>query len=409
MENIIRYNNLPSSIFSIDTDASEGSMERAKIVSAGRLLMADRGMQDAKGLAIKHEGEPRLNSEEYKQYNDDLKERMFVYCAKVFCKSTGEDAPKDFADFQRLQRRFLRDKGFLRVLAGVVRDIITPVLPATISDAMDSLAQTVYVPLGETLEVDVLSNDFPVFQDDSWGAPRSKPANRLYDAVVTLNPKPKTAKMSVKWYQLVANNADLGRFFNALAAGMYNKIMAMWINTLVAASTNSRYIPSALQFTFSQANFFTAAQKVAALNRVNPNQVMCFGTPLALSKLLPSGIVNTASINLDAALATMLGSEYIHRGFLTDYLGVGLYAMDQAVIPHTQNTTVDLMIPDTRVWLAAMGGYKPVYIGMEEGTPITIQLDPSETADMSIDILMTISLDVKPVFGSKIATIAPLS
>ena len=130
---------------------------------------------------------------------------------------------------------------------------------------------------------------------------------------------------------------------------------------------------------------------------------------MALSKLLPSGIVNTASVNLDAALATMLGSEYIHRGFLTDYLGVGLYAMDQAVIPHTQNTTVDLMIPDTRVWLAAMGGYKPVYIGMEEGTPITIQLDPSETADMSIDILMTISLDVKPVFGSKIATIAPLS
>lgn len=409
MENIIRFNNLSSSIFDVDANASEGSMERAKIVSAGRVLMADRGMMDAKGLAVKGEGSPRLNSEDYQAYNDDLKERMFIYCAKVFCHSTGEDAPKDFADFQRLQRRFLSDKGFLRVLAGVVRDIITPVLPATISAAMDSLATTVYVPMGQTMEIDVLSNDFPVFQDDSWGASRSKPANHLYDATVTLNPKLKTAKMTVKWYQLVANNADLGRFFNALAAGMYNKIMAMWINTLVAASSNSKYIPTALQYTFSQANFFTAAQKVAALNRVNPNQVMCFGTPLALSKLLPSGIVNTASVNLDAALATMLGSEYVHRGFLTDYMGVGLYAMDQAVIPHTQNTSVDLMIPDTQVWLAAMGGYKPVYIGMEEGTPITIELDPTETADMSIDVMMSVSLDVKPVFGSKIATITPLT
>ena len=408
MTNAIRFNSLSGSIFDVKANECEGSNERAKIVSAGRLLMADRGVMDAKDIKIAGETHTRLNSEEYAALNDDLRNRMFVYCAKVFCNQTGEDAPVDFADFQRNQRRYLSDSHFLRILAGVIRDIVTPVLPATISDALDQLATTVAVPMGETLEVDVLSNDFPVFQDDSWGASRSKPKNHLYDASVTLNPKLRTAAMTVKWYQLVANNADLGRFFNSLAAGMYSKIMAMWIDTLVTASTNNKYIPSALQYTFSQANFLTAVKKIAALNRVGANQVMCYGTPVALSKLLPSGIVNTASVNLDAALATMLGVEYVSRGYLTTFMGCDLYAMEDVIVPGTQNTSVTTLIPDTRVWIAAKGSYKPVYIGIEDGTPINIQLNPSETADMSIDMLLSISIDVKPIFGSKIATIAPL-
>ena len=61
------------------------------------------------------------------------------------------------------------------------------------------------VPIGQTKELDIMSNDIFLFEDDSWGASRSKPANTLFNKSVTLNPRLRTARVSVKWYQLVGN------------------------------------------------------------------------------------------------------------------------------------------------------------------------------------------------------------
>lgn len=74
-------------------------------------------------------------------------------------------------------------------------------------------------PIGTTYEIDVGSNDIFLFQDDSWGASRSKPANHNYTKTITLNPTPRTARASVKWYQMVGNNADLGALMNSINAG----------------------------------------------------------------------------------------------------------------------------------------------------------------------------------------------
>lgn len=95
-------------------------------------------------------------------------------------RGDGRDPPADFQEFQKEQRKFLTNGIFLKTLSGVVRDIITPILPVTYSSALDWLAETVTVPLGQTYELDVMSNDIFVFQDDSWGASRSKPSNYLY-------------------------------------------------------------------------------------------------------------------------------------------------------------------------------------------------------------------------------------
>jgi hypothetical protein len=63
------------------------------------------------------------------------------------------------------------------------------------------------------------------------------------------------------------------------------------------------------------------------------------------------------------------------------------------------------LVPNDKVWMMASNGLKPVYIGMEDGTPIEIQLDPRETGDMTLDIITTMSIDAKAVFGSKLAQI----
>lgn len=411
----IRINNLNPDIFRASADQFGGSKERATIVNAARMLMAERAGLDQNALRANagkdavYESALKREGLTYEEANKKVQRNLMLYCAKQAANVTGEVAPDTYEKFAANGRMYSKDPTFLRVLSGIVRDIITPVLPAVMSGALDWLAQTVTVPLGQTYEIDVASNDIFLFEDDSWGASRSKPSNYQYTSTVTLNPRPKTAKATWKWYQLAGNNADLGRTFNAIAAGMYSKITAMWTEAMVKATADTKYMPTNMQFTFSNANWITAAKRVAMLNRVGVNQVMAFGDYLALSHVLPS-TANGTNTNLDAALATMLGVEWARYGYLGDFMNVRLFPIENAVVPGTQNTTITEVVPNNMIWMfAAPGaGYKPVYVAFEEGTPIQIQLEPSETADFSIDVIVTTSLDAKPVFASRGAVIQPV-
>lgn len=409
----IRINSLNPEIFRASASEVHGSQKRANIINIGRLVMAERAGRDMNAVrSLEHKPEDfrsLMDSKgiDYDEANKKLQRNMMLYCCEIVSNMTGESAPETYEDFLKNQRKYLSDRNFLRVLAGIVTDIITPVLPAVVTGAADWFAQTVYAPLGQTYEVDINSNDVFLFQDDSWGASRSKPANYLYSKTVTLNPTLRTAKATVKWYQLVGNNADLGRYFNSLAAGMYSKITGLWSTALVAASTNTAYVPSNLQFTYSNTNWINAAKRVAMVNNTGIRNVVAFGDLMALSHVLPS-TANGSNTNLDSALATMLGVEWARYGYLGDFMGVRLMALDNAVVPGTQNTTITEVLPNNYVWMLAAGGYKPIYVAFEEGTPITIQLDPSETADMTIDIMVSTAIDAKPVFGSKLAVVTPV-
>lgn len=403
----IKLNSIPSTVFDVRPDEMGGNRERADIVACGRLLMAERNGRDVNALRS-FEQKPaeysvRLDDAAYTATNENTKRKMVLFAAKMSAAQTGEDAPATYEDFLRNQRRFLSDKLFLKVLAGIIRDIVTPVLPVVWSNGLDWLCETVNVPLGQTYEIDVQSNQIMMFQDDSWGASRSKPAETLYAHTLTLNPTLRTAKVSIKWYQLVGNNADMGRFMNSIAAGMYNKIVALWNGAMTTGINSTFFMPSGLQFTTNTSgNWVNAIKKTAMVNGTSIRNIVAFGDLTALSKVLPSGNVNAASVNLDAALSTMLGQDYVRYGYLGEYMGARLMPIENVVIPGTQNTTVDELLATDTIYFAAMGAYKPVYLGIEEGTPITIELDPSQTADMTIDVITSVSLDAKPVMASKI-------
>lgn len=409
----IKFNSVNPDIFNVNSDEfTRDSKERANIITCGRLLMMERNGRASNALRTLEqktaEYSPVLaeNGENsYAATNRNLQHKMMLYAARLACERTGELPPADYGDFYKNQRRFLSNPDFLRVLSGIVRDIITPVLPVTMSNALGWLAETVSVPIGQTYELDVMSNDIFLFEDDSWGASRSKPSNYLYSYPITLNPTLRTAKVTIKWYQLVGNDADLGRFFNSIAAGMYSKITALWTNAMVSAADNTFFVPTNLQFTNTSANWVTAAKRVAMVNGTKYRNVVAFGDPSALTKALPSGVVNASTVNLDAALSTLLGVEWAKYGFLGEYMGINLMPIENAIVPGTQNTTITEVIPTDKIWLAATTGYKPIYVGIEEGTPITIELEPSKTADMTIDILVSISIDAVPVVASKIAVI----
>lgn len=412
---MLKFNSLNSAIFNANSAefANETDNERAKLVTCGRLLMMERNGRDVNAMRTLQkaatEYTPILSDaageNSYAETNRNLQHKLMMYCAARACAVTGEKAPADYNEFMRQQRKFLSDEIFLRTLAGIVRDVVTPIMPITMSNALSWMAETVSVPLGQTHEIDVASNDIFMFEDDSWGASRSKPSNYLYSYPITLNPTLRTAKTTIKWYQLVGNDADLGRWFNALSAGMYSKIVALYVNALTAGTNSTFFVPSNLTFTNTSANWVTAAARLAAVNGTGYRSIIAVGHPSALTKALPSGVVNASTVNLDAALATMLGAEWARYGYLGEYMGIRLMPLEDSIVPGTQNTTITSLIPNDKIWLMATNGYKPVYIGMEDGTPITVQLDPSETADMTIDIIVSMSIDAKPVFASKIAVI----
>ena len=411
----IKFNSISQTLFNANAAEFQNvEKERADIVTCGRLLMMEhsgRGANTLRKLEKQpEEYTPVLNGAPGKGYNyadtnRSLQQKMLLYAAKRSCAVSGEIPPADFKELQTNQRKFMTDGTFLKVLSGVIRDVVTPMLPITMSNALSWLAETVPVPLGQTYELDVQSNDVFLFEDDSWGASRSKPSNYLYSHAITLNPTLRTAKATIKWSQLMGNDADMGAFFNSIAAGMYSKITALWTKAMVAATNDSFFTPDNLRFTNTSANWVTAAKRVAAANGSKYWNVVGYGHPSALTKALPSGVVNASTVNLDAALATMLGVDWARYGFLGEYMGVRLMPVDNAIVPGTQNTTITEIIPQDKIWLFPMSGYRPVYVGIEEGTPITVELDPGQTADMTIDISVSISLDCTPVFASKGAVI----
>lgn len=413
----LMLNSIPASVFSVKPDQCDGSARRAGIISVGRLLAAESARRPANRLRTsalrvekRDEVAPLLNEATYKEANEKFQADMLLYCAEVVCRQIDMEAPKTMEDFRRNQRAFMQDKNFLRVMAGLVQEIVRPVLPSVFSEAIDLTANMVEVPLGETLEIDVGSNDVFAFQDSSWGASRSVPTNYLYTKTVTLNPRPRTAKCTIKWYQLVGNGADMGQFFNAMAKGMYAETMGLWNKAMTAMAANTAIVPAALTYTYSTANFITLANKLAAVNGVGIGNLVCFGNAVACSKVLPSSITNAASTNLDAAISTLIGAEYIRAGYMGENMGVRILPMQDAIVPGTQNSTVQTVLPaDTAYMMAAPGmGYKPIYIGYESGSPITVELDPSQTADMTIDVNVTMSIDVKAVAASKIGVITGL-
>lgn len=407
---MITFNSIDRAKFNANSAEFNGvEKERADIVTAGRLLMMERNGRDYNALRLLEKKSADftalLDDNTYAATNRNTKEKLFLYAAGRTCAVSGEIAPESYGDFLKNQKKFMSDPTFLKVLAGIIRDIVTPVFPVTMSNALGYLAETVNVPMGETYELDIASNDIFAFEDDSWGASRSKPSNYLYTKTTTLNPTPRTCKVTIKWYQMVGNDVDLGRFFNSIAAGMVSKITALVMKQMIAAASNSTFLPSNLKFTNTSANWVTAAARVAALNGTGYTNAVAIGHPSALNKVLPSGAVNLSSVNLDAALATMLGVEWARYGYLGDYMGVRLMPLVDSIVPGTQNTSMTSLVPADRIWMLAANGLKPVYVGIEDGTPIEIQLDPRETGDMTIDIITTMSIDCKGVFGSKLAQI----
>lgn len=390
------------SLNSVPASMLTGSDDREKLVALGRVLMMEANGKEFNKIRKNNSYTSRMNADEYAKVNEGTRNKIMLFCAERADAIEGREKNDDYAVFLSRARDYYKNPTFLRTLAGIVTDIVRPMLPYVTSNALDELAQTVNVPFGETYEITVASNDIFMFQDSSWGASRSVPENTLYDYPITLNPSPRSCSATAKWYQLVGNDADFGMWLNAIYAGLYSKIMAMWNAAMTSAANGTFFVPSYLKFnSFTSANFNNAVELVSAVNHVPVSALVAYGRRPVLAKALPTGTAQ------DAALTYMLGREWMDNGYMGTIQGVRSFALTNAMIPGTQNTTGGLVISDSKIYLAASrgNGYAPIYVGFEDGAPITLEFEPREVADMTLNVNVTASIDVKAVFGTKLAVI----
>lgn len=397
----LNLNSVSNEVFAIN-----GNDQREDIVAKGRVLFYEHALKGKMAvLSAKGQNTPvqrTMNDRGYKQLNEQFQRESLLYAAKLACASTGKKAPESWEEFKRNGGEYYGNARFYAVLQGIWQEVIIPILPAVYSEALSDFAETVEIELGQTYAVSIGSNDIPVFQDSSWGASRSVPRNRFYSRDYTLNPTPKSCWITAKWMQLVGTNMDFGVFFANMVAGMYAKTMGMWNEAMTTATEDTSLIPTNLNFTFNNQNWVKGANKIAALNNTTISDVFATGGAVALSKVLPNTVTGSTNVNMDAAIATLLGADYTKAGYLGEFMAVRLMPMRDVIIPGTQNTTVETMLSENDIWMLAGNGRKPLTIGYTSGTPISIEMDPTRTGDMEIGLNLTISLDSVATFASKI-------
>nr|DAZ11904.1 MAG TPA: hypothetical protein [Caudoviricetes sp.] len=398
----LNLNSVSNEVFAIN-----GNDKREDIVAKGRVLFYEHALKGKMAvLSAKGQNTPvqrTMNDRGYKQLNEQFQRESLLYAAKLACASTGKKAPESWEEFKRNGGEYYGNARFYAVLQGIWQEVIIPILPAVYSEALSDFAETVEIELGQTYAVSIGSNDIPVFQDSSWGASRSVPRNRFYSRDYTLNPTPKSCWITAKWMQLVGANMDFGVFFANMVAGMYAKTMGMWNEAMTTATEDTSLIPTNLNFTFNNQNWVKGANKIAALNNTTISDVFATGGTVALSKVLPNTVTGSTNVNMDAAIATLLGADYTKAGYLGEFMAVRLMPMRDVIIPGTQNTTVETMLSENDIWMLAGNGRKPLTIGYTSGTPISIEMDPTRTGDFEIGLNLTIALDSVATFASKIA------
>lgn len=384
--------------------ASGTAISRADVVAGGRTLLCEYiGGQLNQRPDTKGQFQSRLNGISYADFSRKVTEKTMLFCGIVANQSVGKEVPESYEDVRK-NLSYAKDANFLRTLAAITKDVLEPTLFNIMDDvAAGNLMQWETVPFGGTKEIEIASNDVFLFEDSAWGSARSASYNALYAKTITLNPHPYTTQAKIKWYQDVVNG-DIARYYTAIVRGMWNKIYAKFIGQLTSAVGNTAYIPTGLTAsTYTSDNWNRITTLVAAANGVRRDNLLAFGGINALSKVLPVDGTPAAITGLQYGL----GEEWIRRGFLPNAAGVQLLEIYPAIVPGTQNSTLDTISFGNDIVIAAKGGYgyAPIYGGYYEGSPMTLELRPEETGDLTIDVTATAMFDMKPVFASKVGAI----
>ena len=395
-------------------EGREATISRDEIVASGRLVACEYvGGALNSDPNVKEKYVTKLNSvagedADYATIAKNHKEALLLFCASVADRARGRDkSPTTFDEFRKVEATYRTSNVFIETLAAVSEDVLRPIFFNVLSDVGMGLMDLQAGAMGQTRIIDIPSNDAILFEDSSFGSINGTTKTYLYPANVALTPKAFAANATIKWYQDIVNG-DIGRYYAAIIRGMYSKMYAILMQRMKAAVSAGTYIPSGLTYsTYTTANWIALTDKVAAANGIRVSDLMAIGTRTALSRVLPVD----GSGALLAGLTYGLGRDWFENGFLPNAAGVDLFPVTPAIVPNTQNSTLDTIDTGDSIYVLGKGnyGYKPIMGIYAEGTPLMLSANPlgatgsaQGTADVTININVSAFFDIAHVFASKV-------
>lgn len=390
-----------------------GADKRDELIATGSLLVLEHGARKINdllkrsGKATKEYGYTIPDLATFSRKANEWQDDVLYFCAKrandFAGKATDRADRKTFAN-----NGLMTNSQYLNLLSGILSEIMYTATPTLVNDMLADMVSVSTVGKGKTLEITVTSNAVFQWYDSSWTALRSVPQHELYNGTITVNPKPKSTRFRVNWYQAVANGTGLVDTMAAVAGGYAAKAMETFTNAFTTAAANTRYLPAAFVATgYTDSNWVNVTQNTAAANRVGRDQLVGLGDYAALRAILPS------NATLAAAIMTLLGEEYFKNGYIAEHDKVRLYEIDRTVTPATINTTMTPVWPIDTIVIAARANraYAPMVMAFEEDTDMRLELTPGDDTLSTgyLEGLAVASYDIAPAFASRIGVLNGVS
>lgn len=273
----------------------------------------------------------------------------------------------------------------------VIAEIINAIAPTVVSRAYTRyLAEVRQVGWGDTARFIVKSNALFQVNEIAEGVNRGV-LQPIYNEEYVVNCKTVEIATSIDWYAVASGVAiDWGDFSYRAGRSFEEYIMVKIVMAMaqVADIAGEAYSIDGVD----TEDWTTLADRVSAAN--GGARVYAIGTMAALNKAIPA----------EVGLQYGLGNEVAKEGFLNRYLGIPLFALDQAIRGTRVNTTADLMIPTNVIYMVASDANKPIKV-VFEGDSVVVERIPEETTDKTYWVRIQMKLGIGVILGSKIGTI----
>lgn len=198
---MLRLNKLSTDLFDgnkiskEDTKVTTGgtTLSRNWIVASGRLVACEyfgRGLSSQPGVNEKFVSRCEAKGIDYADLAEKHRRSKFLYCATIADQTVGRPAPASYEEAVQREGNYRQNAAFFEVWNAIDVDVLNPIFPTLFEDVGSrGLMQIVRVPLGNTYQIDIPSNDVFLFEDSAHGAQRSTTKNYLYAKSLTLNPQ----------------------------------------------------------------------------------------------------------------------------------------------------------------------------------------------------------------------------
>lgn len=271
----------------------------------------------------------------------------------------------------------------------ILAQIVTAIVPEVVNDTFSRfIAEIHQVGFGETARFLIESNDLFRVNSKAEGV-RKGVDQPLFDNEITVNASNHTIDTHIDWYPLAAGVFNIGSWGVRVARSFMAYIFIKAIKGMTSATTEFGAAYTANGVTPEL--FGDLKAKVSAAN--GGMGVIAIGTPVALSKL-----------SLQGNFQVQVGEEMTKVGYLDQYLGTPIVAIDNVLVPGTTNGAAKLALPNDTIYLIPAAGDKPVKI-VFEGNEVAVVFDPEHCSDTRLGLSVEMRFGVSTVCGSKYGTI----